>query len=97
MKNSLIALAAISTAFGAAPAFAGGVTIEHQDLNLNTAKGQQVLEQRIDKAARKICQLDSRRTGTRIRSRAGQTCYVQAKKQATQQMAAVVENRRLGG
>ena len=97
MKKTLIALAAIGTVFTAAPAMAESVSIQFRDLNLNTIEGQAKLEQRIDRAARKICQVDDHTMGSRIRDQDALACYAKAKKQATQQMAAVVENQRLGG
>ncbi|WP_209349049.1 UrcA family protein [Pontixanthobacter sp. CEM42] len=97
MKKSLIALAAIGTMFTAAPAFAGGVAIEYNDLNLSTAKGQQALERRIDKAAKDVCQYNRLRTGSRMTNPEIRKCYQTAKKQATQKMAAIVDSERLGG
>ncbi|MDN3646866.1 UrcA family protein [Pontixanthobacter aestiaquae] len=97
MKKSLIALATIGTLFTAAPAFAGGVAIDYSDLNLTTEKGQQALERRIDKAAKDLCQYNRLRTGSRLASRQIEKCYKTAKKQAAQQMAAIVDSERLGG
>jgi len=97
MKKSLIALAAIGTMFTAAPAFAGGVTVEYRDLNLTTAQGQQALERRIDKAAKSVCQYDRAKTGSRMTKPEVAQCYRAAKKQATQQMAVIVNSERVGG
>jgi len=97
MRKSLIALATASIAFAATPAFAGSVSIQYRDLNLNSAEGQQKLERRIDAAARKVCQVDDHTMGSRIRDQKAVTCYRQAKKQAAEQMAVVVEDQRLCG
>ena len=97
MKKSLIALAAIGTMFTAAPALAGGVAVEYRDLNLANAQGQQALERRIDKAAKAVCQYDRAKTGSRMTNPKVEQCYRDAKKQATQQMAAIVDSEHLGG
>ena len=97
MRKSLIALAAIGTAFTTAPAMAESVSIQFRDLNLNTIEGQAKLEQRIDRAARKVCQMNDHTLGTRIPDQSAAACYRDAKKKAARQMAAVVDNQRLGG
>jgi len=58
----LFAVAAVAVAVGAttatvSPAFAadGGVLVQYEDLNLNSAAGQAVLERRLDRAARAVC------------------------------------------
>ena len=97
MKTSLIAIAAIGTLATAAPALAGGITIEYRDLNLATVEGQKALDYRIDKAARKACGYDRLNTGSRVVRADVKKCYAQAKKAAKRQMAAIVENESLGG
>lgn len=58
----LFAVAAVAVAVGAttatvSPAFAAGgaVLVQYEDLNLNSAAGQAVLERRLDRAARSVC------------------------------------------
>lgn len=97
MKKTLISLAVIGALTATTPAFAENVSIEYQDLNLSSAAGQKVLANRIDRAARKVCGLDDQKSGSRIRSSKTRKCYEQAKRQATQQMAAIVDDERLGG
>ncbi|GAA4642284.1 hypothetical protein GCM10023115_04800 [Pontixanthobacter gangjinensis] len=97
MKKSLIALAAVGAMMSTTPAFAGNVQIQYDDLNLSSPAGQEALERRIDKAARDVCGLDQQRSGTRFPNRGAKKCFDNAKKQATQQMAAVVDEQRLGG
>ncbi|MXO91444.1 UrcA family protein [Pontixanthobacter aquaemixtae] len=97
MRKSLITLAAISAACTAAPAFADSISIQYRDLNLSTAEGQAKLEQRIDRAAKKVCKLGDHTMGTRISDPSAKACYAKAKKQASRQMAAVVQDRNLGG
>ena len=97
MKKSLIAFAAIGAMMTTTPAFAGNMQIKYDDLNLSSPAGQAALERRIDKAAREVCGVDRQRSGTRFPSRSAQKCFESAKKQATQQMAALVDEQRLGG
>ena len=99
MKRPLIALAALAAAGTAlaAPAAAETMAVQYRDLNLATAQGQKVLERRIDRAARKVCDRGVQRTGTRLPSAKVEACYRQAKAKANQTFAALVEAHRLGG
>lgn len=97
MKKTLIGIITLATLGAATPALAGSVAIEYRDLNLASVEGQKVLERRVDRAARQVCGMDRVRTGTRIRSPEAAQCYAQAKKQAFQQVSALVDEERLGG
>lgn len=97
MKTPLIALAAIGSALSATSAAAEQIDIEFDDLNLASISGQETLERRIDRAARKVCGVDIKRPGTRIPSVEAKKCYVQARNSALAQMAAAVDERSLGG
>ncbi len=97
MKKSFIALAAISAALATTPVSANNIKIEYRDLNLATAEGQAALENRVTRAAKKVCGYNDLRTGTRGATRDMRRCLVQAKKTAKAQVASVVEDNRLGG
>lgn len=102
MKTLAIAAATIGLAFTATPALAGPDELPREEvsvagLDLATPEGQRMLEQRIDRAAREVCQVDSIRTGTRIRSHAAQTCLAKARASAQQQVATIIEDQRRGG
>ena len=98
MKNSLMAIAATAVLATALPATAQeSMQIPYRDLNLSSVEGQQVLDRRIDQAARKLCRYDEVRTGTRTRSKEVKSCYRKAKAQAKKQFASVIEARQLGG
>lgn len=102
MLNKFTTAAACGIALIATPAIAGvddkpTAGIEFRDLNLATPEGQAVLDQRIDIAARKICQMDKVMTGTRIRSRDAEKCYKAAMKSAKTQVAARIREDRRGG
>ena len=99
MKRPLIATLCAALAAGAisVPAHADEMKIEYADLNLATVQGQAALEARIDRAAKEVCGYNDIQTGSRLVSREVKSCYEQAKKSATRQMAALVEEERLGG
>lgn len=105
MKSTIIALAAAGSMAAligtAAPALAqskgGDLVIVYSDLDLDTAKGQKTLEQRIDRAAREFCSMDRKATGSRVRSNQASECYKQARTMAKQQMAKLLDDKRLGG
>ncbi|MXP44487.1 UrcA family protein [Allopontixanthobacter sediminis] len=103
MKSAFFALAAAGSALalmGAVPAAAQSnrdMVIVHSDLNLNSPSGQKTLKRRIDKAAREFCGMDRKLTGSRVRASQDTECYRQAKALATQQMAKLVDDARLGG
>jgi UrcA family protein len=56
-----------------------------------------MLDQRIDRAARAVCQLDQAPTGTRIQSRSARACFANARVSAQRQTAAIIASRRSGG
>ena len=97
MKKTLISLAAICAVAATTPAAAENVSVDYRDLNLASVQGQKSLEIRIDRAARKVCGMDNRVSGTRLRPSDERRCYAQAKKQAKKQVAALIAEERLGG
>ncbi|MGB7373568.1 UrcA family protein [Pontixanthobacter sp.] len=97
MKKTCMSLAAMGLLTATTPVYAESIAIEYRDLNLATIQGQDVLERRIDRAARKVCGLGNRKSGTRIPSPEIRECYDQAKRQGSQQMATLVDDERLGG
>ena len=98
-KNSLmLALAAaVAVPAHAASTDSASVAVRYSDLDLATEQGQKTLEERLDRAARQVCGLDERATGTRIAGREATACYRQAKEQLARQVARVVDNSRTGG
>ncbi len=97
MQKTLITLTVAAMAATAVPATAETVGVQYRDLNLETSEGQRALERRIDKAARTACGITRHETGSRLRSRSAADCHAKAKKQAMSQLAAVIEERQLGG
>lgn len=92
----LAASAAIAT-----PAFAEDTLVTYTDLDLTTPEGQQTLERRLTKAARKVCKMDVKGPTSLLPANSSRTCYREATQKAQGQMAVVIENAqqysRLGG
>lgn len=98
MKTIFLAFATCGlVAAAATPAAAQSMMIEYSDLNLETEKGQRVLANRIDRAARALCNYEKRTTGSHVRSNDSARCYEAAKKSASEQFARLVDDSRLGG
>jgi UrcA family protein len=102
MKTLALAAATLGLAFTATPAFAGPtdlptMSVNTAGLDLNTAEGQRLLDERIERAARDVCQVNYVRTGTRIRSTEARECVAKARASAQQQMATIAENQQRGG
>ena len=102
MIKTTLTAASLAVAAIATPAFAGPAElptkeVSFSDLDLSTAAGQAALDRRIDTAARKVCHMDNMRTVSRIKSRERQECYDKARASAANQIAAIVEEKQLGG
>ncbi|MHA7820648.1 MAG: UrcA family protein [Erythrobacter sp.] len=102
MKTLALASAAFGLVFAVTPAMAGTAEYRTQQisvagLDLETAEGQRMLEQRVERAAREVCGYDRVQIGTRIRSNESRECFAKAKSNARQQVAAMIENQRRGG
>jgi UrcA family protein len=103
MKTFALAAAALGLACTtAAPAFAGqiermSVRVNLADINLATASGQELLDNRIERAARTVCRADSPTTGSRILTQEKRDCLVKARADARQQVAVITGDRQRGG
>ncbi len=101
MKTLALATAAVGLAFTATPALAGSdypsVTVSTEGLDLSTVKGQELLERRINRAARQVCQLDEAVTGTRIQSHQARECVAKARAGVEQQVATLIQDQQRGG
>ncbi len=71
--------------------------VSYEGLDLSTAKGQKLLEQRVEIAARRVCGFDDARTGTRLRPAGMHTCLAKARTNARSQVAAVIAAQQRGG
>jgi len=101
MKTFAIAAAALGLAVTApahaAPAEKITIQVDYSDINLSSAKGVQLLEDRIEKAVRTVCRVDHVQTGSRLVSRDARACLAKARASAHQQMAAITSDRQRGG
>ncbi len=102
MKTFAIAVAALGLVCTTAPAFATEVetmTVEVKlaDINLGTASGQKLLDQRIEKAVRTVCRVTSPTTGSRVLTQEVRDCLASARADARQQVALLNGDRQRGG
>jgi len=103
MKTLAIAAAVLGLACTtAAPAYAGevermSVSVNLGDINLATASGQKLLDQRIEKAVRTVCRINDPQTGTRLMNQDARACLAKARADARQQVAAITGDRQRGG
>ncbi len=101
LKNITLALAGV--ALIAAPAVSAQerdtrtTGVSYTDLDLNTDEGTTELDRRIDNAAKEVCGMGERQTGSHMVSRDARSCYRDAKRQLDQHFAQVVEEQRRGG
>lgn len=84
-----------------APAFAQDrdhrtVSVSAAGIDLGTAAGQKIFDQRIEKALRNVCRTTSHETGTRINNDALK-CLANARADAKRQLAAPGINGQRGG
>ena len=98
MIKSLSALSAVlAAALLALPASAETAQIHYNDLNLASDAGQRAFEKRVEQAARKVCGMNALHTGTRTVTPAMRRCFDDAKNSARRQLAAAINEQRLGG
>lgn len=102
MKILALAAATIGLAVTATPAFADGTVVRTTKvstagLDLATPEGQEMLDRRVQSAAREVCGFNEARTGTRLKLQSSRTCYAKALNSAKDQVAAVVAEEARGG
>ncbi|MDC8753686.1 UrcA family protein [Erythrobacter sp. sf7] len=102
MKTFAIAAAVLGLACTTTPAFAGerekmSLEVELSDINLGTASGQKLLDQRIERAVRTVCRVTDVKTGTRIINRDARACLAKARADAREQVAALTGDKQRGG
>jgi UrcA family protein len=88
----LILAAAAATALASGPSFAqNSVEVQYSDLDLTTAHGKEVLQRRINAAAKEMCSVGEIRTGTILQSQASRKCYKQALADINARFAVVID------
>lgn len=101
MLKSALAAASLAALMATTPAIAGeqdGHTIQvsYSDLNLKAAAGQDRLENRLTRAARKVCGVGSPTARPRQIDTAKRDCMAAAMKSARNQMAEAINEQKLG-
>lgn len=103
-KVKAIIAASVCTAsiFTVSAAYAKSKYVSYNDLNLSTESGQKVLQNRIEIAARKVCEFDRPTTGSRLPDQDMRVCYHQAIAQTQARVASTIDassanTPRLGG
>lgn len=102
MINRIFAAAAAGAVLISTPVLAGDdgapeVTVNYDDLDLTSAKGQATLERRVRAAINQACEASSATTGTRIMSVDKSRCLAAARQSAKSQVAAIIEDAKRGG
>lgn len=106
MFTHTLAAAGLSAAL-VAPAFAGNpfednaaprtAEVRVSDLDLATEAGQRKLDRRVEIAVRQVCRAVSNKTGTRIMDQSVQECKANARAEAKQKVAALMDRAQRGG
>ena len=98
MQSLALALAA---AVLAAPAAAADeppvVRVHYGDLDLTSAAGQRQLDIRLERAARDVCNMDEKVTGSHLRAATSRECYREARRYLDQQYAQAVSRKSTAG
>jgi UrcA family protein len=100
LTHALAALGLAGAAIG--PAMAAEmqhktIRVSTTDIDLGTAKGQKILDKRVEKAVRQVCRTTSMTSGSRVMSRDALACLAKARTNAKQQVAALVLEQQRGG
>lgn len=102
MKIFALALASFGLTTAAVPALAESsdmatLVVSTAGLDLSSPEGQRILDRRIESAARKVCDNDRMRTGTRIPASEARQCVAKAAAIARKQVASIIEDQQRGG
>ena len=73
------------------------IRVSTTDIDLGTAKGQKMLDNRVERAVRQVCRTTSLTTGSRVMSREAIACLAKARTDAKQQVAALILEQQRGG
>jgi len=96
MKMQSLALVLAATVLAAPVAAADeapSVAVHYGDLDLSNTDGQRQLDLRLERAAREVCGLDVKATGTHLQSQHSRACYQEARRHLDQQYAEVINRK----
>lgn len=95
LAAATIASPAIASRTNAEVADAGAartIAVRYNDLDVKSGNGQQELQRRIEVAARDVCGMSERNTGSLAPSASSRTCYVRALNTMEREVAARIGN-----
>ena len=96
IATASIGLVGLSAPATAQESVKKSTSVSYAGLNLNTLEGQELLAQRLEIAARRVCDYNGPSTTTRIRKDA-RKCLAKARTNARRQMASIIADQRRGG
>jgi UrcA family protein len=98
MQSLALALgAAVLAAPVAAKDEAPTVGVHYGDLDLSSPDGQRQLDLRLERAAREVCGMDEKMTGSHLRADHSRVCYREARRNLDQQYAQLVSRKSAEG
>ena len=100
MRMQSLALALAATVLAAPVAAkdeAPTVGVHYGDLDLTSEAGQRQLDLRLERAAREVCGVDQKVTGSHLRSSHARECYREARRNLDQQYAQLVSRKSAAG
>lgn len=89
---AMVGLAATATP-AAAQESIPTATVYYTDLDLSTVEGQETLERRLVKTARKVCRMDERAVDSFLPSSSSQACFREATQKVDGQIAAAMRDQ----
>jgi UrcA family protein len=73
------------------------IGVHYGDLDLTSEAGQRQLDLRLERAAREVCGLNEKMTGSHLRSSHSRECYREARRHLDQQYAQVLSRKSSAG
>ena len=73
------------------------LVVHHDDLDLTTVRGQEELDRRLVRAARRVCRTGDVMTVSRLPSKEARECYDEVMARYQPRVAAIVADRQRGG
>lgn len=103
ITKTAIAAAVLSTTLTALPAAAEDrdenlktAKVHYADLDLSTEKGRETFRSRYNAAAREICGINVRETGTNMADRHARACYAEKRAEMERTVATIIREQRQG-
>jgi len=98
MQSLVLALAAAVVAVPAVAADeAEVIRVRYGDLDLTSVEGQRQLDSRLERAAREVCDMNEKVTGSHLRAPTARACYREARRDLDRQYAQLVNRKSTAG